>query len=82
VVTEAPLEVVVWTNEEGSRIVPWMMGSGVVAGKFTLEEALAERDADGVGVGEALDAIGYAGAPDCLGYPVGAYLGAPIEQGA
>jgi hypothetical protein len=43
--TEAPLEVVVWTNEEGSRFAPCMMGSGVFAGKFTLEETLAKRDA-------------------------------------
>ena len=35
--TEAPLEVVVWTNEEGSRFVPVMMGSGVFAGAFTLD---------------------------------------------
>ncbi len=79
--TEAPLEVVVWTNEEGSRFAPCMMGSGVFAGKFTLEETLAKRDADGVSVGEALDAIGYAGARDCLGHPVGAYFEAHIEQG-
>ena len=38
--TEAPLEVVVWTNEEGSRFAPCMMGSGVFAEKFTLEETL------------------------------------------
>ena len=36
--TEAPLEVVVWTNEEGSRFAPCMMGSGVFAGKFTLKK--------------------------------------------
>ncbi len=39
--TEAPLEVVVWTNEEGSRFAPCMMGSGVFAGKFTLQEGNA-----------------------------------------
>ena len=49
--TEAPLEVVVWTNEEGSRFAPCMMGSGVFAEKFTLEETLAKRDAEGVSVG-------------------------------
>ena len=38
--TEAPIEVVFWTNEEGSRFVPVMMGSGVFAGAFTLEYAL------------------------------------------
>ncbi|HRM95333.1 MAG TPA: M20/M25/M40 family metallo-hydrolase, partial [Alicycliphilus sp.] len=35
--TRAPIEVAVWTNEEGSRFVPVMMGSGVFAGAFTLE---------------------------------------------
>lgn len=79
--TEAPLEVVVWTNEEGSRFAPCMMGSGVFAGKFTLEETLDKRDAQGVSVGEALDAIGYAGQRAVLGHPVGAYFEAHIEQG-
>ncbi|CAG8865737.1 N-carbamoyl-L-amino-acid hydrolase [Pseudomonas fluorescens] len=79
--TEAPLEVVVWTNEEGSRFAPCMMGSGVFAGKFTLEDTLAKTDAEGVTVGEALSSIGYAGARAVLGHPVGAYFEAHIEQG-
>ncbi|WP_420801199.1 Zn-dependent hydrolase [Pseudomonas brassicae] len=79
--TEAPLEVVVWTNEEGSRFAPCMMGSGVFAEKFTLEETLAKVDAQGVSVREALDAIGYAGARAVSGHPVGAYFEAHIEQG-
>ncbi|MDH0300954.1 MULTISPECIES: Zn-dependent hydrolase [unclassified Pseudomonas] len=79
--TEAALEVVVWTNEEGSRFAPCMMGSGVFAGKFTLEQTLAKRDAQGVSVGEALHAIGYAGDRAVLGHPVGAYFEAHIEQG-
>jgi len=79
--TEAPLEVVVWTNEEGSRFAPCMMGSGVFAEKFTLEETLAKRDADGVSVGEALNAIGYAGPRAVSGHAVGAYFEAHIEQG-
>ncbi|MBA1324086.1 Zn-dependent hydrolase [Pseudomonas plecoglossicida] len=79
--TEAPLEVVVWTNEEGSRFAPCMMGSGVFAGKFTLEETLAKTDAQGVSVGEALNGIGYAGPRAVLGHPVGAYFEAHIEQG-
>ena len=61
IVTEAPLEVAVWTNEEGSRFVPVMMGSGVFAGAFTLEHALAQRDRGGTSVGDALRAIGYDG---------------------
>ena len=79
--TQAPLEVVVWTNEEGSRFAPCMMGSGVFAEKFTLEETLAKTDAQGVTVGEALTAIGYAGSRKVSGHPVGAYFEAHIEQG-
>jgi N-carbamoyl-L-amino-acid hydrolase len=78
--TRAPLEVAVWTNEEGTRFTPVMEGSGVFAGKFTLEHARAQKDVDGVSMGEALDAIGYAGeAP--VGHPVAAYFEAHIEQG-
>ncbi|MDO9624096.1 MAG: Zn-dependent hydrolase [Pseudomonas sp.] len=79
--TDAPLEVVVWTNEEGSRFAPCMMGSGVFAEKFTLAETLAKRDAEGISVGEALNAIGYAGTRAVTGHTVGAYFEAHIEQG-
>jgi len=81
--TEAPLEVAVWTNEEGSRFVPVMMGSGVFVGAFTLEHALAQRDHEGVSVSDALAAIGYAGstAASVAASPVGAYFEAHIEQG-
>jgi N-carbamoyl-L-amino-acid hydrolase len=79
--TRAPLEVAVWTNEEGSRFVPVMMGSGVFAGAFTLEHALQQRDAQGTSVAEALQAIGYAGAAGPVAHPVGAYFEAHIEQG-
>ncbi len=83
--TRAALEVCVWTNEEGSRFVPVMMGSGVYAGAFTLGHALAATDRDGTSVGQALAAIGYAGsAPASVadGAPrFGAYFEAHIEQG-
>ncbi len=79
--TAAPLEVAVWTNEEGSRFVPVMMGSGVFAGAFTLDHALAQRDRDGVSVRDALNAIGYAGSPGGAPRAVGAYFEAHIEQG-
>jgi N-carbamoyl-L-amino-acid hydrolase len=78
--TEAPLEIAVWTNEEGSRFVPVMMGSGVFARAFSLEHALAQRDRQGVSVGEALQRIGYAGAA-VEAAPVGTYFEAHIEQG-
>ncbi|HEX3099320.1 MAG TPA: Zn-dependent hydrolase, partial [Usitatibacter sp.] len=78
--TDAPIEVAVWTNEEGSRFTPVMMGSGVFAGAFSLEHALARTDVEGKSVGDELGRIGYAGrAP--LGRPVGAYFEAHIEQG-
>ncbi|WP_409513944.1 Zn-dependent hydrolase [Variovorax sp. MHTC-1] len=83
--TVAPLEVCVWTNEEGSRFVPVMMGSGVYAGAFTLAHALAATDREGVTVADALNAIGFAGdAPAAVddGAPrFGAYFEAHIEQG-
>lgn len=83
IVTEAPLEIAVWTNEEGSRFVPVMMGSGVFVDAFTLEHALAQRDTEGISVAEALASIGYAGsAPaSAAASPVGAYFEAHIEQG-
>jgi len=61
IVTKAPLELVNWTNEEGTRFRPAMMGSRVHAGDMTLEQALAVRDDDGVSVAEALTAHGLAG---------------------
>jgi N-carbamoyl-L-amino-acid hydrolase len=79
--TLAPLEVAVWTNEEGSRFVPVMMGSGVFVGAFTLEHALAQRDRDGVSVSDALREIGYAGEGPFTPHRVGAYFEAHIEQG-
>ena len=79
--TEAPLEVVVWTNEEGSRFPPCMMGSGVFAGKFDLEHTLSKQDEQGLSVGAELQRIGYAGTRAVLGHPVGAYFEAHIEQG-
>jgi len=78
--TRAPLEVAVWTNEEGSRFVPVMMGSGVFVGAFTLEHALKAEDHEGTSVRDALRQIGYAGEAGAA-HPVGAYFEAHIEQG-
>jgi N-carbamoyl-L-amino-acid hydrolase len=78
--TDAPIEVAVWTNEEGTRYTPVMMGSGVFAGVFPLEYALARTDIDGKSVGDELKRIGYAGGAP-IGTPVGAYFEAHIEQG-
>ncbi len=80
VITEAPVEVVVWTNEEGSRFAPAMTGSGAFAGVFELEFALSLRDLDEVTLGEALQKIDYQG-DGCGGREVAGYLEAHIEQG-
>ncbi|WP_371763608.1 Zn-dependent hydrolase [Massilia sp.] len=79
--TEAPIEVAFWTNEEGSRFVPVMMGSGVFCGAFSLETAYAARDVDGKSVGEELRRIGYQGEQTPGDHPIGAYFEAHIEQG-
>ncbi len=81
IVTEAPLEVVVWTNEEGSRFVPVMMGSGTFIGEFKIDEVLAQKDRDGVTVRSALTEIGYAGSDNVSTQGIAAYFEAHIEQG-
>src|SRR5260370_41158699 len=60
-VPEAPIEVAVWTNEEGCRFAPAMVASGVFGGAFTLEDALSIKDREGVSFGDALKKIGYDG---------------------
>ena len=59
--TKAPFDAVCWTDEEGCRFETGMVASGVFAGKYDLDWALAIADPDGVTLGEALKEIGYAG---------------------
>src|SRR5437667_6033915 len=80
--TEAPIEIVAWTNEEGSRFSPAMVGSGVFAGVFELAEGLALADnLTGVTLGAELERIGFAGAEPVRRRPVAAYFQAHIDQG-
>ncbi len=79
--TEAPLEVVVWTNEEGSRFAPAMIASGVYAGLFDRDYAWSRSDSDGKTLGDELKRIGYLGDMVCGSNPIGALLEAHIEQG-
>lgn len=79
--TRAPLELVVWTNEEGSRFSPGMMGSGVFVGDVPLEEALRSKDGSGVSVAESLKLIGYDGSYVATSEPFASYIEAHIEQG-
>jgi len=79
--TRLPFEVAMWTNEEGSRFLPVMGASGAFAGVHTTQEILAARDLEGVSFGDALRAIGYAGAAPVGGRALAAYFEAHIEQG-
>jgi N-carbamoyl-L-amino-acid hydrolase len=79
--TYAPIEVINWTNEEGSRFAPAMVASGVFAGVFERDWALARQDRAGVTFGAALDAIGYRGAEKCGLHPLSAFFELHIEQG-
>ncbi len=80
--TEAPVEIVAWTNEEGSRFSPAMVGSGVFAGVFDLAYGLERRDnVSGVTLGAELQRIGFAGPQPVGERPVAAYFEAHIEQG-
>ena len=79
--TEAPIEVAWWTNEEGSRFVPVMMGSGVFAKAFTLEHAYAAKDTEGKTVKGELERIGYVGPEEPGAHPIGCYFETHIEQG-
>ena len=79
--TKRPIVISVWTNEEGVRYSPDMMGSLVYAGGYPLEKALASVGTDGSILGEELKRIGYAGtvAPGFI-TPY-AFLELHIEQG-
>ena len=81
IVTEAPVELVNWTDEEGSRFGHSLMGSGVWIGAFGLEQVRALTDLDGITVGAALDGIGYAGTEPAQAFPADAYFELHIEQG-
>jgi N-carbamoyl-L-amino-acid hydrolase len=80
--TERPIDVVVWTSEEGSRFAPAMIASGVFAGVYPLEYGLSRVDTNGTTIGEALRQIGYAGDEPVGGNPIHAAFELHIEQGA
>jgi N-carbamoyl-L-amino-acid hydrolase len=79
--TNAPVMLVNWTNEEGSRFAPAMLGSGVFAGVFDRAYADAREDRQGETFGAALDAIGYRGAVKAGAVPMSAMFELHIEQG-
>jgi N-carbamoyl-L-amino-acid hydrolase len=79
--TELPLCVANWTNEEGSRFAPAMMGSAAYVGDFTVDDILGRKDAAGTSVAEALTSIGYRG-DDAVGTQAFSnFIELHIEQG-
>lgn len=78
--TRAPIEIANWTNEEGARFTPAMLGSSVFTGAMTLADGLAREDAKGKSLADSLDAIGEAGETP-LGREFDAYFELHIEQG-
>ena len=79
--TDRPFTVAVFTNEEGARFQPDMMGSLVYAGGLELDTALAVKDDKGKVLGEELSRIGYAGEKDCGFLIPHAFIELHIEQG-
>jgi N-carbamoyl-L-amino-acid hydrolase len=81
IITEAPIELVNWTDEEGTRFGRAMMGSGVWAGMFPEEAVKALTDEDGITVGEALAGIGYEGTIPAAPFAADSFFELHIEQG-
>jgi beta-ureidopropionase / N-carbamoyl-L-amino-acid hydrolase len=81
ITTEAPLELINWTDEEGSRFGHSLMGSGVWAGVFTLDKAYELTDTENVTVETALNQIGYRGPEPAAPFKADAYFELHIEQG-
>lgn len=80
---ERSIIVVSWMNEEGSRFAPGMMGSELFAGLRSLDQVMAVRDASGVSVGDAVDALhsAFPSLERCeLGFPIHSYIEPHIEQ--
>jgi N-carbamoyl-L-amino-acid hydrolase len=79
--TTAPIELVNWTNEEGSRFAPAMLASGVFAGVFTTDYAYTREDREGKAYKDELERIGYRGEEKAGGHTLGAMFELHIEQG-
>ena len=76
-----PLAIAFFSNEEGSRYPPDMMGSLAYAGGMSVEAVLEVEGKDGTVVGEELERIGYRGTAPCPGVVPHAFVELHIEQG-
>jgi N-carbamoyl-L-amino-acid hydrolase len=79
--TRHPIEIVNWTNEEGSRFAPPCTASAAFAGAISLDAALAVAAPDGKTMGDELTRIGFTGGAPVGGRPVHAFFELHIEQG-
>jgi N-carbamoyl-L-amino-acid hydrolase len=79
--TNAPIELVNWTNEEGARFAPAMLASGVFAGVFTADYAYGRTDREGKTFGDELQRIGYRGSEKAGARKFSGYFELHIEQG-
>jgi len=79
--TRHPIEVVNWTNEEGTRFAPAMLASGVFAGVHDQDWAYQRTDAKGKTFGEELERIGFKGPLPVGGRELRAFFELHIEQG-
>ena len=79
--TNAPIMIVNWTNEEGSRFAPAMLCSGVYAGVFTPEYAYSREDRQGIKLGDELERIGYKGTYKAGAIKFSSMFELHIEQG-
>lgn len=81
VTTRRPIVIVDWTNEEGARFEPPMIGSAIFTGQKSLDFAYARADKDGVTLGQALDRIGFKGTDRLLPDAFDSLFELHIEQG-
>lgn len=79
--TDRPIDVVSWTNEEGSRFAPAMIGSSVFSGLTSLQDGWSCIDSEGNTIKQELERIGYAGKDNFSNYKIHASLELHIEQG-
>ena len=79
--TRHPIDIVVWTDEEGCRFTTKTMGSAVFSGLCKEADVLNGLDPDDKRFGDELARIGYAGSEPCGGIPIKAFFEAHIEQG-
>lgn len=81
IITKRPIEAAVFTNEEGTRFEPSMLGSGVLAGVFDIADVYQIKDMDGISYEDELTRIGYKGRKENRLKNADTYLELHVEQG-